>query len=159
MTAQQASQEGDQHGSEAHQSSNTCVQEPYLSQGHRRRGRRDDHGGHQQLDLGRQLIADALADALLDAIERSRWRSFERVQLAFQWLEDVARSPLGLELVSDEDDRYSGIFIIVRNRPLYQLAVRHARNARQHSYHSEADRRPELFDEHPDWDEMYPFIR
>ena len=159
MTTQQASQEGVHHGSKAHQFFHTRLKERHLSQGHRRRGRRDDHGSHHQLDLGRQLIADALADAFLDAIERIRWRPLERAQLAFRWLEDVARSPPGLELVSDEDDRYSGIFVIVRNRPLYQLAIRHARNARQHIYHAETDRRPELYDEHPDWDEMYPFIR
>jgi hypothetical protein len=109
--------------------------------------------------LGRELIADALADAFLDAIERIRWRPFERVQLAFRWLEDVARSPPDLELLSEQGDCYSGVFVIVRNRPLYQLAVRHARSVRQHVHHAESDRRPELFDEHPDWDETYPFIR
>ena len=159
MTTQQASQEGVHHGSKAHPFFHASFQERIIPEGHCRSGCGSRHRCYLDTGLGRELIADALADAFLDAIERSRWRPLERVQLAFRWLEDVARSPPGLELLSEQGDCHSGIFIIVRNRPLYQLAVRHARNARQHTHHSEADRRPELFDEHPDWDETYPFIR
>ncbi len=79
--------------------------------------------------------------------------------MAFRWLEEAARSPPGIELISDEDDRYSGIFVIVGNRPLYQFAIRHARREPHNNRYANADRRPELFDEHPDWDETYPFIR
>jgi hypothetical protein len=71
----------------------------------------------------------------------------------------VARSPPGLELVNDEGDRYSGIFLIVRNRPLYQLAIRHARHGQHHRRYTNDSRRPELFDEPPDWDDSYPFAR
>lgn len=82
-----------------------------------------------------------------------------RVQLAFRWLEDVARSPPGIELVTDHADRYSGFFVIVRNRALYQLAIRHARGEPRHYQYTQVNRRPELFDEDPDWDDTEPFSR
>jgi len=83
----------------------------------------------------------------------------QRVQLAFRWLEDAARSPPGLELLSDEGDRYSGIFVIIGNRPLYQFAVRHAHREQHNNQDMSEVRRPVLFDEYPDWDETYPFGR
>ena len=84
--------------------------------------------------------------------------------MAFRWLEDVARSPPGLELVSEDGGCFSGVFVVVRNRPLYQLAARHARSHRFASApvasHHEYRRHPSLFHEDDSvQDERNPLYR
>jgi hypothetical protein len=79
------------------------------------------------------------------------------VQLAFRWLEDAARSPPGLELLSDDGARYSGLFVIVQNRPVYQLAVRGSRG-RGPAQH-EPRRHPDLFHGYSDLDECGAYRR
>jgi len=107
--------------------------------------------------LGGQLIAEAIADAFLDAVERCKWRPLQRAQLAFRWLEDAARSPPGLELLSDDGARYSGVFLIVQNRAVYQLALRHSRGRSTAQY--DPRRHPDLFQGYPDLDDRGPYAR
>jgi len=84
--------------------------------------------------------------------------------MAFRWLEDVARSPSGLELLSEDGECFSGVFVIVRNRPLYQVAVRHTRRVRLECSHAAASRdhsrHPSMFDEDGSvQDERHPLYR
>lgn len=71
--------------------------------------------------------------------------------MAFRWLEDVARSPSGLELMSEDGDCFSGVFVIVRNRPVYQIAARHVRRERIARGHTASGRdhyrHPSMFHE------------
>lgn len=75
----------------------------------------------------------------------------------------MARSPHGLELVGLDGSRYSGVFLIIDNRALYQLAAQHAQVGRMSRTAdlSEVDRRrhPGLFDEFSDPDEHGPCFR
>ncbi len=107
--------------------------------------------------MGGQLIAEAIADAFLDAVEGCKWRPLQRAQLAFRWLEDAARSPPGLELLSDDGARYSGLFVIVQNRAVYQLALRHLPGRRTAEY--DPRRHPDLFQRYPDLDDRGPYAR
>jgi hypothetical protein len=93
----------------------------------------------------------------LDAIEQCKWQPLQRVQLAFRWLEEVARSPPGLELLSDDGARYSGVFVILQNRPVYQVAVRHSRGRAQAQY--DPRRHPDLFQGYADLDDRGPYAR
>jgi hypothetical protein len=108
--------------------------------------------------LGGQLIAEAIADAFLDAIEQCRWRPLQRAQMAFRWLEDAARSPPGLELLSEDGSRFSGVFVIVQNRPIYQFAVRHGASERP-ARHYDHRRHADLFRGYPDMDDRGPYGR
>ena len=107
--------------------------------------------------MGGQLIAEAIADAFLDAVEQCRWRPLQRAQLAFRWVEDAARSPPGLELLSEDGARYSGVFFILQNRVVYQLALRHTRGRGAAQY--DPRRHPDLFREYPDLDDRGPYAR
>jgi hypothetical protein len=108
--------------------------------------------------LGGPLIAEAIADVFLDAIEHCRWRPLQRVQLAFRWLEDAARSPPGLELLTDDGSRYSGVFVIVQNRPVYQLAAKQFANQRATRQH-DPRRHSDLFHGYSGLDEGGPYAR
>lgn len=78
--------------------------------------------------------------------------------MAFRWLEDAARSPPGLELLSEDGCRFSGIFVIVQNRPIYQFAVRHGPSERR-ARHYDHRRHGDLFRGYPDMDDQGPYGR
>lgn len=94
----------------------------------------------------------------MEAVERCGWRPLKQAQLAFRWLEEVARSPPGLELVSDDEASFSGVFLVLRGRAMYQLAVRHPQRHRNDGRY-DVRRHPGVFGGYPDLDDDEPYGR
>jgi hypothetical protein len=76
--------------------------------------------------FGAGLIIELIADAFIEVIDRSRCGSTERAWAAWRWLQQISEPPTGLELVSPDGARFTGICIIERNRAVLLLALRHS---------------------------------
>jgi hypothetical protein len=73
-----------------------------------------------------RLVAELIGEAFVTAIDRSKHRSVERARAAWRWVREVAQAPPGLELLSPDGTRYTGLVIVERSQVLYMLALRHA---------------------------------
>lgn len=72
-----------------------------------------------------ELVADLLGEAMLVALHRHRARLSATVEEIHEWLEDVARPPDGVKLISSDGSSYTGLVIVERNELVMMLAVRH----------------------------------
>jgi len=92
-----------------------------------------------------RLIVDLIADALLEAIDRSLQHSTFRAIAALIWLQQVAEAPPGLLLVApDGVTKYTGVVVIERSRAVFLIALRHSPDEHQPS------QTPDQHD-HPNW--------
>jgi hypothetical protein len=101
------------------------------------------------------FLRDAIADALLDSLDRGgrRFASFMSTLLA--WLRRAAEPPRGLELRSVDGAAYTGIALFEKNVVIAMLAVRHAPEE-AHQVRSDPQRVPEAYrypDDGPLWRE------
>lgn len=106
--------------------------------------------------FGAGLIIELIADALVEVCDRSRSGSTERARAAWRWLQQISEPPPGLELVSPDDAKFTGICVIDRNRAVLLLALRHSpqphqssplSSRREHSNWNGGNRHASLFSE------------
>ena len=101
------------------------------------------------------FLRDALADALLDVLDRSERRLASLFDQLLVWLRRAAEPPRGLELHSNDGATFTGVALFERNTLVAMLAVRHP-HEEAGSSRSEAQRVPEPYrypDDGPLWRE------
>jgi len=98
-----------------------------------------------------ELIVSLLGEAIISEVQRSQYRTVERLRSLWQWLTDVGEPPPGMRLASPDGTTHTGLVIVDRNRVVVLIALRH-RGANQPATHGsplyqEHDPRQQLFDD------------
>lgn len=110
-----------------------------------------------------RLIAELIGEFFVDAIDRRRRESAERVRQAWFWFREIAEPPPGTELLVPDGSVFSGVLVVERNQAVFLVALRHrAHGANESGSHnwSTRDRHRSLFEQDEvELDERNPLYR
>ena len=110
-----------------------------------------------------RLIAELIGEFFVDAVDRRRRESVERVRQAWFWFREIAEPPVGTELLVPDGSVFSGVLIVERNQAVFLVALRHRGpgNDRPGAQHwSSRDRHRSLFEQDElELDERNPLYR
>jgi hypothetical protein len=110
-----------------------------------------------------RLIAELIGEFFVDAVDRRRRQSTERVRQAWFWFREIAEPPPGTELLVPDGSVFTGLLVVERNQAVFLIALRHrtpGQAGRGAQHWSSRDRHRSLFEQDElEQDERNPLYR
>jgi len=75
--------------------------------------------------VAESLVAELVADALLDVLDRCGEAVGEQAEQGLEWLKRQAEPPAGVVLHASDGSAYTGLVAVERNQVVLMLAVKH----------------------------------